>query len=381
MGIIGAGFMGAGIAEVTMDAGIEVKMYDVKEDMLSTAKKTIWGNIQKKIDKRILRKIDAEKMFMSIQSANKLSQIAHTDIIIEAVVEKMEVKKSIIQEVEQLGNASLIFASNTSSLSITEMAEGSKHRDKIIGMHYFSPVPKMPLLEIVKTPYTSDSTLANAYDLGVRQGKTCIVVKDGPGFYVNRILSPYLNECLLMMEEGVSVEQIDRALTSKGFPVGPLKLMDEVGIDIVVHATNANRDYASKRKGYMPNQGLDKMFAAGYLGKKNKKGFYLYDAATGKSTGTNTAILPFFQTEKKRENTIEAICDRAIYLMLKEAKSCLDEGIISSEQDGNLGAIFGIGFMPYTGGPFSMIQSMGHDSFTAKLTSLAANYGARFDPS
>ena len=212
-------------------------------------------------------------------------------------------------------------------------------------MHYFSPVSKMPLLEIVTTEKTSKAAIATAYEVGMAQGKTCIIVKDGPGFYVNRILAPYLNECLLMLEEGIELEIIENVFQKLGFPVGPFKLMDEVGLDIIVHATNANIEYSSKRIGYKPNSILEQMFKAGYLGKKNLKGFYNYDSKSNKQLSLNSEIGSFIKNQTTKNVELQDIKDRALYLMLQEASLCLNEGIIANKQDGNLAAIFGIGLM------------------------------------
>jgi 3-hydroxyacyl-CoA dehydrogenase/enoyl-CoA hydratase/3-hydroxybutyryl-CoA epimerase len=379
LAIIGAGFMGAGIAEISMDAGIKVILKDLQSEVITAAKKNIWVALDKKIKKRIATENQALKSIGLVSGTLEYKEISSADLVIEAVVEKMEVKKQVIQEIESACQPGVIFATNTSSLSIKEMELHAKHPENIIGMHYFSPVPKMPLLEIVTTEATSKEAIATAYELGIRQGKTCIVVKDGPGFYVNRILAPYLNECLLMIEEGVDIETIDKIFVKKGFPVGPIKLVDEVGIDIVVHATNANKAYAAKRKGYLPNKGLEKMFESGFLGKKNKKGFYHYDPVTGKSKGFNTEVYSFFGGKRKNELAIQLIQDRALMLMLQEAVMCLQEGIIANKNDGNLAAIFGIGFPPFSGGPFKMIEAMGENQFKEKLSSLASQCGDRFN--
>lgn len=379
LAIIGAGFMGAGIAEISMDAGIKVILKDLKTEVIAAAKKNIWAALSKKINKRITTENKALKSIALVEGALDYKEIDGADLIIEAVVEKMEVKKQVIQAIESACQPGVIIATNTSSLSIKEMEAHAKRPENIIGMHYFSPVPKMPLLEIVTTEATSKEAIATAYELGLRQGKTCVVVKDSPGFYVNRILAPYLNECLLMIEEGVAIETIDKAFVKKGFPVGPIKLLDEVGIDIVVHATNANRAYAANRKGYRPNKGLEKMYEAGFLGKKNKKGFYHYHAASGKSKGINEQVYGFFGGKRNNALAIQVIQERALMLMLQEAVLCLEEGIIANKNDGNLAAIFGIGFPPFSGGPFKMIEAMGETQFKEKLISLTSQCGDRFN--
>ena len=195
----------------------------------------------------------------------------HCDIIIEAVLETMDLKKRIIDDIQEHGNPDVVIASNTSSLSLTEMANHAKRPEKVIGMRYFSPVPKMPPLEIVKTDKTSEETIAACYDFGVRQGKTVIVVNDGPGFYVNRILAPYLNECLLMIDEGIKIDVIDKTFKKLGFPVGPISLLDEVGLDIAAHvAQSAEEALMKEREGFVASDSTKRMYEAGRLGKKKR---------------------------------------------------------------------------------------------------------------
>lgn len=381
MGIIGAGFMGSGIAEVSVPAGIRVRLKDIKQEMLTAAKQTIWKSYEQKIKRKITTKTAAENQFNNINTQLDNTGFERADMIIEAVVERMDVKKNVIAELEKLPNEKLIIASNTSSLSLTEMSSAAQRPEQIVGMHYFSPVPKMPLLEIVKTTKTAEWVLATCYETGVRQGKTCIVVNDGAGFYVNRILAPYINECLLMLEEGISIEAIDTAMKKKGFPVGPMQLLDEVGIDVVGHIMKSSgAEIIKGRAGFKQAEGILKMFDAGYYGKKNKKGFYTYDEKTGKKTGVNTSAYSFFGANGTKTLDEKIIQDRGFLLMLNEAVMCLQEGIIANEGDGNIGAIFGIGFPPFTGGPFRYIQNTGAQNVLARMQELRTIYGDKFIP-
>ena len=379
IGIIGGGFMGEGIAQVSIDADFTVMIKDLNETVLENAKKAIWQGLSQKINKKIITQIAAEKKIGNLRSTIDNKDLKNSELIIEAIVENLQVKQKIIQEIESIDNTKRIIASNTSSLSILDLQSKSKYPENIIGMHYFSPVSKMPLLEIVTTEKTSKAAIATAYEVGMAQGKTCIIVKDGPGFYVNRILAPYLNECLLMLEEDIKLEIIENVFQKLGFPVGPFKLMDEVGLDIIVHATNANIEYSSKRIGYKPNSILEQMFKAGYSGKKNLKGFYNYDSKSNKRLSLNSEIGSFIKNQTTKNAELQDIKDRALYLMLQEASLCLNEGIIANKQDGNLAAIFGIGFMPFMGGPFRMIETMGENNFKNRLKELSSKYGVRFN--
>ncbi len=379
LGMIGAGFMGAGIAEVSVNKGIDVLLKDINQETIQEARRSIWKGLKKKIRYKTLSKTAAETVIGRVHGQLDYDHFDTADLVIEAVLEKMDLKKQIIKEVESLGNDNLIFASNTSSLSVTEMANSANKPDQVVGMHYFSPVPKMPLLEIVKTPQTADWVLAACYDFGVRQGKTCIIVNDGPGFYVNRILAPYLNECLLMIEEGVPFDAIDKALLKKGFPVGPITLMDQVGLDIVAHSTSSSEAVVKDRDGFEISKGVVKMYEAGRRGRKNKQGFYQY-SDKGKRKGVDSSAYQYFKGDGNKSLPASEIQDRALMLMLNEAVICLENDIISKPTDGDLGAVFGIGFLPFSGGPFRYIDHVGVKNIYDTMQRLTETYGPRFQP-
>ncbi len=380
-GVLGAGFMGAGIAEVSIASGIDVVLKDLNADIIGNAKKGIWSSLNKKVLRRQMSKVEADEIIERLRPATDYQGFDKVDLVIEAVVEKMEVKKAIIKELEEKAKDNLIFASNTSSLSLTTMANSAKRPENVVGMHYFSPVPKMQLLEIVKTPFTSEEVLATCYELGTRQGKTCIVVNDCPGFYVNRILAPYLNEIMLMIEEGAEVEKIDAHIKKKGMPVGPVALMDEVGIDIGAHIMSGDiSEVVKSREGVVVSQGLLNMYQAGYLGKKNKKGYYRYDAKTGKKSGPNPDVYQFFGGKPRKPFSFDEVCERSLLLLLNEAVMCLEENIIMNATDGDLAAVFGIGFLPFTGGPFRYIDQLGAMEVVKKMRVYEAKFGPKFRP-
>lgn len=381
IGILGAGFMGAGIAEVSIMNEMDVVLKDINQEVITEAKKTIWKTLKKKLKRKQISTIEADQIIERVRERLDYESFEHIDLVVEAVVEKMDLKKSIISELEAVCPDDYIFATNTSALSVTEMAEHAEKPENVIGMHYFSPVPKMPLLEIVKTKYTSESALSSVYDVGVRQGKTCIVVQDGPGFYANRILAPYLNEVMLMIEEGAEIEKLDRAMKKKGMPVGPVALMDEVGIDVGAHVMSGDiSEVVKSREGVTVSMGLIKMFEAGYLGKKNKKGYYKYDGKKGKRNGANPAAYQFFGNPAKKEFSFEDMTWRPLLLMINEAIMCLEEGIISTPTDGDIGAVFGLGFLPFTGGPFRFIDAFGAEQMVELMQSYEQKIGPKFRP-
>jgi 3-hydroxyacyl-CoA dehydrogenase/enoyl-CoA hydratase/3-hydroxybutyryl-CoA epimerase len=378
--MVGAGFMGAGIAEVSALDGIEVLLKDIKEETIASAKQTIWKNLAKKIKRKRLTNPEADEIVNRVESKLDYSGFEKADVVVEAVFEEIKLKQKVVAECESATRPDAVFASNTSALAISHIAEKALRPQNIIGMHYFSPVPKMPLLEIIKTPKTADWVTATCYELGIRQGKTCIVVNDGPGFYTTRILAPYMNECFLLIEEGCEAGLIDKAMKKWGFPVGPVTLQDEVGIDVGAHIMSGElTEFAKKREGARTNDAIIKMFKDGYHGKKNKKGFYNYDE-NGKKRGINENIYQYFGKPSRKEFAAEAIQHRMGMMMVNEALHCLQENILESPVDGDVGAIFGLGFPPFTGGPFRYIDYMGAGKVLKLMDDLTSKYGARFKP-
>jgi len=380
LGLLGAGFMGSGIAEVTLDKGIDIVLKDINPDTIQTAKKALWKSLSKKVKRKSLSKVDAKNAIAAVKGQLDYTDFDKVDVLVEAVFEDMSMKQKILAEVEKYTKEDFIFATNTSALSIEEIGEFAKYPENVIGLHYFSPVSKMPLLEIVKTPQTSDRAIATCYDLGLKQGKTNIVVNNGPGFYVNRILAPYLNEAMLLLQEGGDIIAIDKSMKQYGFPVGPFALMDEVGIDVGAHVMTGDlAEMFKKRDGAIMSDGLLLMNEAGYKGRKNQKGYLAYDKKGKKIRGkADASVYGFFGNPAKKKFDTTEVQLRTTLLMVGEAVLCLQEGIIESVQDGDLGAIFGLGFCPFTGGPFRYIDQVGADFVVKELERLRAAYGERF---
>ena len=380
LGLLGAGFMGSGIAEVTLNKGIDIVMKDIDPNTIQTAKKALWKSLNKKVKRKSLTKVEAKNAIAAVKGQLDYTDFDKVDVLVEAVFEDMGMKQKILAEVEKYTKEDFIFATNTSALSIEEIGKYAKHPENVIGLHYFSPVSKMPLLEIVKTPQTSDRAIATCYALGLKQGKTNIVVNNGPGFYVNRILAPYLNEAMLLLQEGGDIISIDRTMKQYGFPVGPFALMDEVGIDVGAHVMTGDlAEMFKKREGAIMNDGLILMNEAGFKGRKNQKGFLAYDKKGKKVRGkANPAAYGFFGNPAKKKLDAADVQLRTTLLMVSEAVFCLQEGIIESVQDGDLGAIFGLGFRPFTGGPFRYVDQVGADFVLKELERLRTTYGERF---
>ncbi len=379
--ILGAGLMGEGIAEVSLQKGWDIILKDISTDMLSKAKKNIRKSLNKKVKQKVYQKTEVDTLMNKLHTDVKYTGFTKPDMIIEAVFEDIHLKHKIIAELEKNIQQNAIIATNTSALPIKAIAAVAKKPENIIGMHYFSPVPKMPLLEIIVHEKTADWVTATALEVGIKQGKTCIVVKDGPGFYTTRILAPFMNEALLLMAEGVEPLFIDRTMKKFGFPVGPITLIDEVGIDVGAHISSGDLGAFFEKRGEKSNDILKRMETKGFKGKKNKKGFLLYDEKTGKKIRgkINPEIYAFFPT-KSNNLTEKEIQQRMAMMMVNEAVLCLEEEIIMNPLDGDIGAIFGLGFPPFRGGPFRYVDYEGFENILNLLKTLEEKHGSRFKP-
>lgn len=383
LGMIGAGFMGAGIAEVSMDDDIHVLLKDINQDMISSAYKTIYDDYNKKVSKKAMTKIELEEKMALLSGSLNYEDLDNQEIVIEAVFEDLKLKQNILKDVETNAKPNTIFASNTSALPIKAIAANAQHPELVIGMHYFSPVPKMPLLEIIKTDKTADWVTATCFDVGVRQGKTVIVVNDGPGFYTTRILAPLMNEAQLLLDEGGDILQIDREMNLFGFPVGPITLADEVGIDVGAHIMSGElmTEMLKLRPDFKVSKTLLEISKSGYKGRKNKKGFYKYDENGKKVSGqVDNQIYSYYGGNSRKKFDATEIHHRCAFAMLNEAALCLEEGIIENPLDGDIGAVFGLGFPPFRGGPFRYADTLGAQQVVDILNDLQQRFGARFKP-
>jgi len=379
MAVLGAGLMGSGITEVSIDHGYHVWLKDQTMEQAVEGEKEIASNYREKVSKRIISGFERDEVLSKIHPTTVYDSFEKIDLVIEAVFEDLNLKQKIVKEVEENTGGDCIFASNTSSLPISDIAAKAERPENIIGMHYFSPVQKMPLLEIIKTDQTADWVIGTAYDVGTNQGKTVIVVNDGPGFYTTRILAPFMNEALLLLEEGASVEQLDRAMKQFGFPVGPVALFDEVGIDVGAHVADVLSSKFQER-GAKTSTKAKELLDAGYKGRKNKKGFYRYEEESKKKKEVNPEIYRFFGGEERSGFDDSEIHHRMVLTMVNEAVLCLEEGILESPADGDLGAILGLGFPPFLGGPFRYIDNEGAANIVNRMVSLQKDHGDRFKP-
>lgn len=381
IGVLGGGLMGAGIAFVTIDkAKVPARVKDRDDKGAGNAIKYAHQIIVERLKKRRLTQTDAAKLQSRLTVSTDYRGFKDADMIIEAVFEDLTLKQSMIKDIETHCRPDTIFATNTSSIPIGKIAASATRPENIIGMHYFSPVEKMPLLEIITTEKTANAVLNTAVEFGRAQGKTVIVVKDKAGFYVNRILAPYVNEAGHMVASGVPIDLIDRSLKKFGFPVGPINLLDEVGIDVGTKVAPILAEAFGERM--QPPAAFDKLLKDNRLGKKNKRGFYQYNG-NGKSKSqkvVDDSVYSLLGVTPNQTLDADDICERAVLMMVNEAIRCLDEGIIRSARDGDIGAIFGIGFPPFLGGPFRYVDSLGSEGVLARLRHWQATFGDRFAP-
>jgi len=385
LGILGAGLMGSGIANISAVNGMDVLLKDMTHAALGHGEREVWRDLDRKVRRGALLPFERDRIFSRITGTLDYTGFGKADLIIEAVFEDLDLKRRTLAEIEDSARQDTIFASNTSSIPISEIANQSKRPELVIGMHYFSPVPKMPLLEIIVTDRTADWVRATCVEAGIRQGKHVIVVRDGPGFYTTRILAPLLNEAMVMLEEGGDVREIDAAMRQLGFAVGPITLLDEVGIDVGAHVYNVLAPLFTWR-GLRTSAAMENILHAGYKGRKNRKGFYSYDGGKNRlgwllgkpGKKVNKQIYDFFGGPHRKSFEAREIQDRLTLVMVNEAVHCLQDGILASPRDGDLGAVLGLGFPPYLGGPFRYIDSLGADAVCRRLEELREKNGPRF---
>lgn len=377
VGVLGGGLMGGGIAAVnTTRAKVVSIIKEVDDAGVERGLAYVKRVLDDQVKRRRIQRGDAWlAMRRNVQGTTSYEDLEDTELIIEAVFEDLDLKRAVLGEVEAVTRESTIFASNTSSIPITDIAAEAKRPENVIGMHYFSPVEKMPLLEIIVTDRTADWVTATCVEFGKRQGKNVIVVNDGTGFYTTRIIAPYAQEVLYLLEDGATIDEIDRSMVKWGFPVGPVTLSDEVGIDVgakiakIMEAAFGERMKAPAR--------FESLLADGRQGRKSGRGFYLYkDNKKGDVDESVYAILGV--TPRAGSISAQLIQDRLSLQFVNEAVRCLEEGILRSPRDGDIGAVMGLGFPPFRGGPFRWVDEVGPGAVVDKLHALQAAHGDRF---
>ena len=378
IGVLGAGIMGGGIAQLAAYRDHPVRLKDIDEKPLVTALAHAKSLFDGLVKRRRLSQREADLKMGLISTTLDYSGFKHTDLVIEAVVEDVSIKKKVFQELMEHISKDTIVASNTSTIPITELAKAVTPPERMVGMHVFNPVHRMPLIEVIRGKKTSDQTVVTIVELSKKWGKTPIVVNDGPGFLINRLLMPYMAEAVVLLDAGVSIQDIDRAMLDFGMPMGPFRLYDEVGIDVAYKAARVMKDYIGDR---LPeSESIEKMVKAGRLGIKSGKGFYLPKEKKGSPRKVDPAVYAFLGVKPEKQMPPETIQKRLIYLMLNEAARCLDENIVRSPRDVDIGLIFGIGFPPFRGGLLVYVDRLGVDQVVQDMTAMAAEVGERYQP-
>jgi 3-hydroxyacyl-CoA dehydrogenase / enoyl-CoA hydratase / 3-hydroxybutyryl-CoA epimerase len=380
LGILGAGMMGAGIAYVSAKAGIEVVLLDSTQAAADQGKAYSQGLLDQAVKRGRSTAEKRDALLAKITPTTDYALLAGCDLVIEAVFEDRAVKAEVTKRAEAVIATGAVFASNTSTLPITGLAQASARPAQFIGLHFFSPVDKMPLVEIIVGEHTDDATLARGFDYVQQISKTPIVVNDSRGFYTSRVFGTYVMEGVAMLKEGVHPRSIEVAGLQAGMPMPPLALQDEVSLSLGLHvAEQTKKDLAAEGKTMVEHPGMSvirQLCEIGRIGKKAGRGFYDY-TEDGKALWPGlTEMLPVAATQPSQQE----LMDRLMFAQANEAARCYEEGVLRSVADANIGSIFGWGFAPFQGGALQYINAMGAKAFVARARELAAKFGPRFEP-
>jgi len=379
--VLGAGLMGAGITAVTIGrAELPVRLKDLDRAALRSGTRSIRAYLDQRVDRGRITAHERDRLLSLVHPTTDHRGFRGVDLVIEAVVEDLAVKHQVLKELAEVTTDGTVVATNTSSIPIDHIADGHPRPELVVGMHYFSPVPQVPLLEVVEGPRTAPHVTATAVELGRRQKMTVVVVGDGPGFYTSRILGPYVNEAAHLLTDGATVKAIDSALELLGFPVGPFRLVDEVGIDVAAKISRILQDGIGSRMAPAPSMAA--VVADGRQGRKNGRGFYRYEQRDGTQVrgGVDHTVYELITRSPRPAPERREIVDRAVLAMANEAVWALGEGILRSPRDGDAAAIFGLGFPPHLGGPLRWIDERGPRSVVDRLRGLVTEHGERFTP-
>jgi 3-hydroxyacyl-CoA dehydrogenase/enoyl-CoA hydratase/3-hydroxybutyryl-CoA epimerase len=382
VGVLGAGAMGAGIAYAQASKGISTVLKDVSQEKADLGKAHSAKLTQSRVDKGRMSAADQQKLLDRIQATSQAEDLKDCELIIEAVFENRELKAKVTQEAEPMLGAGGFFASNTSTLPISGLASASRAPDKFIGIHFFSPVDKMKLVEIIRGKQTSDDTVARAYDYVQAIGKMPIVVNDSRGFFTSRVFGTFVMEGAAMLGEGIPAAAIENAGIQCGMPVGPLAVQDETSLSLSLHVMDQTRaDFAAEGKPYVetPGERIVREMVNKHQrpGRAGGGGFYEYPAEKGVKKFLWPQLKILFEKPDAQWD-ITDLKDRLLYRQAVETARCLSENVLTSVHDANIGSIFGIGFAPWTGGAMQFIYGMGLDAFVKRADELAARFGAGF---
>jgi 3-hydroxyacyl-CoA dehydrogenase/enoyl-CoA hydratase/3-hydroxybutyryl-CoA epimerase len=374
-GVLGAGVMGGGIAQLIADkTEAAVRMRDINWKAIAGGLKAAAKIWKKRVDRRRMTRGEMQRKLARITSTIDWSGFERCDLVVEAVVENVDIKRQVLSEFEAIAGPNAVFATNTSTIPITDIASLAKRPENVAGMHFFNPVDRMPLVEVIRGARTSDATMVTVANFARKLGKTVVYCNDGPGFVVNRILGPYMNESGFVLEEGNAIESIDKAMVDFGMPMGPMALLDEVGIDVAAKVARILSAAFGERM--EPSHVVDTLYADGRYGKKNSKGLYLYEA--GKRQGPDASVYKLLNIKGTHPADAQVVVDRMIFAMVNEAAMILDEKIVASAAELDLAMIMGTGFPPFRGGLLRYADKLGLPYILARLDDLAQKNGKRF---
>lgn len=376
--VLGSGFMGAGIAYLTANnAQIPVRIKDIHPVEIQKALKTCYGLMQKAVERKTLNHGEMIQRMNLITGGDRLVAGQTTDFIIEAVYENLELKQQMVRESENYYRSDAIFATNTSTFAIRDIASVAKRPENVIGFHYFSPVTKRKMVEIIPHEKTSEHTIATAIHFAIQQGKVPLLVADREGFFINRILTPFLLEAIQCLVDGEGIEFIDRSLQEFGFKTGPLAMIDDMGLDVIVKSNAAMVNELGNR--FKLPEAVQHLIANERKGRKNKRGFYLYDSQ-GQRTQEDKSIYHVMETIMRNDMEAEEIARRCILRMINEACWCLQDGVIQSKEEGNVASVLGFDFPDFRGGIYAYIEKIGAGELVKQLNKHTQLYGERFTP-
>ncbi|HEX4896173.1 MAG TPA: 3-hydroxyacyl-CoA dehydrogenase NAD-binding domain-containing protein, partial [Solimonas sp.] len=382
--VLGAGIMGGGIAYQSAVKGTPIIMKDIADKALDLGMSEANKLLSKQVERKKLKPEKAGAILSTIRPTLNFGDFQNVDIVVEAVVENPKVKKSVLAEVEGIVKPGTIIASNTSSISIEELSTALKHPENFLGMHFFNPVHRMPLVEVIYASKTSKEAIATTVAYATAMGKTAIVVKNCPGFLVNRILFPYFGGWLALVRDGANFEAVDKIMENFGWPMGPAYLQDVVGIDTSHHVGDVLAEGYPDRMSKTFETALDVMYAAKRYGQKNGIGFFKYEndpkgKPVKKADPASYELIAKVQPNGQKDFSEEEVIDRLMLPMIIETVRCLDEGIVETAAEADMGLIYGIGFPPFRGGVLKYVDTIGMKTVLEKAAKYA-HLGKLYEP-
>jgi 3-hydroxyacyl-CoA dehydrogenase/enoyl-CoA hydratase/3-hydroxybutyryl-CoA epimerase len=383
VGVVGAGTMGAGIVQLAALKGCEVWVQEVNEEALGAGLFKVTTLFEKAVERGVVTQNEAQRRLAGVHSTLKWEGFDKVDLVVEAALEDLEAKRTVFRELEAHTRPTTVLATNTSSLPVESLQAGLEHPERVAGLHFFNPVHKMPLVEVARAPQSGEPALALLTQWAIALGKTPVLVRDSPGFVVNRVLMPYLNEAVLLVAEGLKIEQIDGVMKRFGMPMGPLEVLDQIGLDVAAHVAQTMQPLLTGR--FEPNTAFEQMKGNGWLGQKSGKGFYVHKGKHPKPNalaqnllrsphvgGVAKALSPAARLTEARE--------RMVLLMVNEAALGLSEGLTADAESLDLAMVMGTGWAPHRGGPLHYADDRGLPEVVQALRGLAARHGRRFEP-